>query len=265
MSIQLKFTKTKYLALLFCLHCSFALAQQVTIKEIKCLPDKKHYNTTDATLIYPIVLTKNTAAGKLINAFIKAVIIEKETEDSAASVKQGLKNMAANGTINLSYEVTFNKNNLLSLYIFQEGCGAHCSSWNTYFNFDSKTGKAITIEDIITKNSIDGFRKKVLADKQKALTAYKEEEKEELNSKAIDSSEYDWAMREVDEYCINSIDLSGFSLSATSIAIMDACEFPNAIKSQSPSYNLSYLYTTLSGVLQPALKNCLLPSTKQRQ
>ncbi|MGG9964648.1 hypothetical protein [Ferruginibacter sp. SUN106] len=245
--------------LLISLHFQRAVAQSVTIKEIKCLPDKKHYNTTEATLIYPVVSTKNTA-GKLINAFIKTAIVEKETEDSTVSTRQGLKDMAANGLINLSYEVTFNKNNILSLNIFQEGCGAHCSSWNTYFNFDTRTGKAITIEDIISKNNIADFTKMVLKDKQKALTLYKTEEKEELNSKAIDSSEYDWAIREVDDYCFKSVDISNFSLSDTGIAIMDGCEFPNAIKSQSPSYNLSYLYTTLSVSLHPQLKKRLLPS-----
>lgn len=244
------------------LYCPAAFAQPVTIKEIKSLPDKKYYNTKEATLIYPVVITKNAGAGKLINAFIKSTIIAKETEDSTVSTRQGLKDMAANGTINLSYEVTLNKNNILSLYIFQEGCRAYCSSWNTYFNFDTHTGKVITIEDIISKNSIANFTKMVLTDKQKALTLYKKEEKEELDSKVIDSSEYDWAITEVDDYCYKSVDISNFSLSETGIAIMDGCELPNAIKSQSPSYNLNYLYSTLAGSLQPGLKKRLLPSSK---
>ena len=62
----------------------------------------------------------------------------------------------------MSYEVTYKRNGILSMNIFAEGCGAHCSSWYTYFNFDLKTGKTLKLSDLISENRIDSFEKKCI-------------------------------------------------------------------------------------------------------
>jgi hypothetical protein len=62
------------------------------------------------------------------------------------------------GLAELDYDISLNTKNVLSLKLIALGCGAHCSSWNLYFNFDPVTGETIGINDVINKNDLDSFR-----------------------------------------------------------------------------------------------------------
>lgn len=162
------------------------------------------------------------------------------------------------GLINLSYEVTYKLNGILSMHIYAEGCGAHCSSWTTYFNFDLKTGKKITIDDLVIESKTDSFRKIVFADKIKALNSYKSGEIDNVTNNHIDSATYHWVLEQVDSNCINTVEIDNFSLSGLMIEIIDPCEFPHAIRSQEPSYKLEYPLKSISSFLKPKFKRLLL-------
>ena len=114
--------------------------QKASFKEIKLAPNPKYYNTKKATIIFPIVVTKNAQIDELINSRIEDDMFQLEGE------KQSIRNVLDEhindyGLINLSYEVTYNNFGLLSFSIYAEGCGAHCSSWQTHFNFDLVSGE----------------------------------------------------------------------------------------------------------------------------
>ena len=246
----------KYLLFLFLFYLSAAEAQQAGFKEIKLRPNKKLFDTKDSTIIYPIVVLKNTAAARRINNTIKEAILMPD--DEKISTRKALENIRDENTINLSYEVTFNKNGILSMYIYSEGCGAYCSSGNTYFNFDLSTGTEITISGIIDAAKLDDFKKMVLADKVNALTAYKKEEKDNLANAYIDTATYEWALQEVDSNCIKTASIENFSLSAGQVEIIDPCEFPHVIRSQEPAIELKYNYKTVAAFIKPGIRKRLL-------
>jgi hypothetical protein len=162
------------------------------------------------------------------------------------------------GLINLSYEVTYNTNGLLSMDVYAEGCGAHCSSWNTYFNFDLRTGEKINISDIILEGKADSFRNIVFNDKLKALQQFKIEEIAALKQEHIDSISYNWILEQVDSNCAKSVEIDNFSLFNQNIEIIDLCEFPFMLRSQQPAYELKYAYQFLQPFLKPKFKNILL-------
>ena len=89
------------------------------------------------------------------------------------------------------------------------------------------------------------------------LNKYKEEE---LNYKGndIDSVTIQWAIEHVDENCIGHVQLDNFSLSDLSIEIMDPCEFPHAIRSQEPAYELKYSYRFMQPFLKPKYQHRFL-------
>jgi len=251
--------KIKIIFLLVISFFSNACAQKATFKEIRLKPNDKLYNTKETTIIYPIIVTANPQADKLMNAQIKEEMLSPEENDKRSTRNILIQQLSKDGLglINLSYEVTHNTNGLLSMYIYAEGCGAHCSSWNTYFNFYLQTGKEITITDIIAEAKIDSFRNIVLNDKLKAFQKYKTEEITELKEDHIDSVSYDWILERVDSECTKSVSIYNFSLSNQMIEIIDPCEFPFMLRSQEPSYELKYTYQMIMPFLKPKFKQLL--------
>ncbi|MEP7376622.1 MAG: hypothetical protein ABI675_24705 [Chitinophagaceae bacterium] len=195
------------------------------------------------------MVTNSKQISQLINSKIRNEFINDENEK--ISTRVALNELINEGLVNLSYEVTFKKYNILSINISAEGCGAHCSLWYTYFNFDLTTGKEISITDLISDNRLDSFQKTVFTDKQKFLNQYKKEEHESFINKEIDSATYDWVIEQVDDNCVNQVQIEKFSLSNLTIEIIDPCEFPHAIRSQEPAYTLKYSYKFLLPFLKP--------------
>lgn len=226
-------------------------AQSVSFKEIRLKPNSKFYTAENATIAYPIVVTKNKEIDKLINDKIKNKMLDNDVDLEKISMKKALRERINNGLINMSYVVTFKKHNILSLNIFTEGCGAYCSSGNTYFNFDLKTGKTLHITDLISENHLDSLRVVILNDKQKFLNQYKSEFKQNTIKEESDSVAFSWAMEEVDRNCIKNIQVENFSLSESYLQIIDPCEFPHAIRALEPTIELKYTYKSLSLFLKP--------------
>jgi hypothetical protein len=200
------------------------------------------------------VATTNPVVDKMINDEIKTQILD--IKDSKSSAGKLLVERINEGLINLSYQVSFKRNNILSMSITEEGCGAYCSSYDNYFNFDLKTGKPIGITSIINESKIDSLRALVQKDKRKALNEYKKDEIS-VDSVHIDSADYRWIVEYVDENCFNSIQIENFSLSDSAIEFIDPCVFPHVIRSQEPAYRLVYSYKFLSEFLKPEFKSRL--------
>lgn len=235
------------------IQCS---GQSASLKEIRLKPNSKYYNPKETTIIFPIVLTKNSKVDALINSQIKEEVF---LPDSANQNLKSLLNEHINdyGLINMSYEVNYNRLAILSLSIYFEGCGAHCSSSNIYFNFDLSTGKKVSVDEIFLKDKIDSFKTIVQSDKKNSLTKYKLEEKNALLNNEIDSTTYDWAISQVDENCINQFSIDQFAISSNSIEIFDPCDLPHAIRSQTPAIELKYPYNRISQFLNPKFKRIL--------
>ena len=232
-----------------------AYGQTVTFEEIRLEPNPKFFNVKYVTIVYPIVVTKNSAVDEMINNEIKTQVLD--IEDNNASAAKLLAERIDEGLINLSYEVSFKKNNILSMSITSEGCAAYCSSYDNYFNFDLKTGELIGISTIIDETKIDSLRTLVQKEKRRALDEYKKEEILEVDSVHIDSADYRWIVNYVDENCLDSIEIGNFSLSDSAIEFMDRCVFPHVIRSQEPVYHLVYSYKFLSEFLKPEFKRRL--------
>jgi hypothetical protein len=138
------------------------------------------------------------------------------------------------------------------------GCGAYCSGWNAYFNFNSSTGKSITIDDILKNEKKTNFWNMVKSEKTKDLIEYKKVLKEQLEKTSIDSSAYEWALEQVDEYCMNSVSVNQFSHTASGVKIHDDCDFPHAIQGLQPDYKLGYPYADITEMLNPDWKKILM-------
>jgi len=235
------------------IHC---YAQKASFKELKLKPNTKYYTTKEQTIIFPIITTKNPKIDKLINTQIKNDVLQPDDKNQSLR-KALLENINEYGLTDVSYEITYNSYNFLSFSIFSQGCGAYCSSTNTYFNFDLSTGKKVSIYDVILKSKIDSFKNVVHSDKINSLNKYKIEERNLIGSEGIDSSDYNWIISEVDDNCINQISIETFSVSSNSIEILDPCVFPHVIRSQEPEIELKYTFSSIEKFLTQRFKKLL--------
>lgn len=234
----------KYLFVFAWLLPQVVFSQDIRVREIKLRPFGQFYDSKDSTIIYPVIVTKNEAASRLINKEIKRRILDSDDEGNAKiSAGKALLKMAQTGLSDLTYTITYNRNGILSLNIYQMVEVAYPHSSYDYFNFDSRTGKVLKIEDILKRAMIEQFRSMVYADKLDSLKRYKEDElKSHLMSKDIDSTVYQSALDIINEDCIGTASLDDFSISLTGIEIFDQCEFPHFLTHLQPGYKLKYSY-----------------------
>ncbi len=248
----------KFFFLVICLTSKSAFSQKVFIREIKRRPDSETLNVKYSTIIYPIIIARNSKVAKLINDKIWNEILESDEGNGDLNIQ--LDKMIKNGLTDIMYEITYNKNNFLSLYIsIQKEEFHHIYRSTTYLNFDLITGLNLHIYDLINSKKIDSFKKKVFQDKIRYLKKYKNEElRNYLTGNKIDSSNYKWAFEQVDSNCINSIELETFSLTNFYFKIINPCEFSDAAKWLEPTYELKYAYKYMYMFLKPRFQKALL-------
>lgn len=244
------------LVALLILFQTLALAQSVKVSTVTKPVISLLFGSGEDTILYPIITAGSDAVSKKINEQIKRIYIDSVYLNQPLDL--GLDSAISNGLIAMSYEVTYNKKNILSLTINGQGCGAYCSDWRMFFNFNTETGNSITLNNILKADKIETFKQLVLKRKKEELIAHKAELAKEFKNKEFDADTYHWAIEEIDSNCIKSISLDQFSLSDTQLEIIDDCEFPHAIRPLEPAYSLNYIYSTIKEFLNPEWENILM-------
>jgi hypothetical protein len=227
----------KSITIIFLLF-THAVTAQVKVSEIRMKFGSEFHKAKDPDLIYPVVSIADKDVEEKIN---RAILFELTQTDSTGSLSKTLLEMMNQGLSELDYDITLNTKDILSLKLNALGCGAYCSSYNIYLNFDLNTGETLRIQDVIDNNYLDTFRAMVQKDKVKALKLDKKEKDSLLSAKAIDSSDYDFAMEHIQQ-CIREVDTDRFLLFKNEIQIFDPCEFPHAVQALQPMYELKYSY-----------------------
>lgn len=235
-----------------------AFNQKAVVKEIRLYANPKYFNPKEkyATIIIPVVVTKNPIVSKMINDKIREEGLSLEKNQN---IRSGLKDQIDEGLTDVSYDVTYNQNYFLSLNIYVEGSGGnHISFYTTYFNFDLRNGSEIALSDIIKKEKIDSFRKKIFQDRKDSLDKYKEEEYGLIKDKVIDSLDYQWITGKLEEENTMSEGFGEtFSLSDREIEIIEPIEFPSAMRSQDPSFQLRYRFDSIRSILNSKFLNAI--------
>ena len=222
---------------------------QVTVEEIKLVPESEFHKSKNATVIYPVITTHNKQVDEKIN---QKIIGEVSGTDTTKNIREALMLQIEEGLRSLDYRITLESTQVLSIRITGLGCGAHCSSWQHNFNFNLATGELFTIEDIIIKSEMNNFTRMVSRDKLKALKKHQLEMDSLLSKKAIDSATYEFVNDYIKANCATETKPEIFLLSENGIEIFAACEFPNVAKSLEPIIELKYTYKELKRSAKPA-------------
>jgi len=247
----------KYLFLFLCLYSLSLYGQSAHIREIKDMPSDRFYHTGDSTIVYPLIVTKNPAADKLMNAVIRGeVLVGEDPDDNPVDKKIPLRKALRNweGLTTISYGVSFNRNGILSMDVYVEEGGNNIIRHQHYFNFDLRTGGSLAVGDLLDSASVDSFTVKVLADKRKMLERYKVKTlKAALAKREIDPAGYNEALQVVDE-CMKAVSMGDFSLSPKGLDIFDPCAVGGDMRMNDPEGKLSYSYGVLAFFLKAGFR-----------
>jgi hypothetical protein len=244
--VQHKISLMKRIIIVFVLLVHSAYAQ-VKVNEIRMKSGSEFHKAKDPDVIYPVISTGNREVDDKINF----TVIKKVTgDDSTTDISKSLFLATNDGLSELDYKMTFSTKDIFSLRLDALGCGAYCSAYSVYLNFDLHTGELLKIEDVINSSDLDSFRAIVLKDKIRKLKLDKKQKDSLLSAGAIDSSDYDFMLERIQE-CSGQASTDRFSLFENAIQIVDPCELPHVMQAWQPVYKLRYSYTRIRKFINP--------------
>jgi hypothetical protein len=235
----------KKLLLIFFFSQVFNTYCQSAIIDTLYLPKSTHFIEIAKQPIYPIINTGNKNIDSLINYDIKNRFTHYEYQ--LESIDSTLIKFLGNGIVYMDFEVTYNKNGIISFKIITEGCEAYCITWTDHFNYSTKTGEKLLITSIL--NDKDGsFTNLVITQKDNQFIEQKKILKEWLITNEIDSLTYQETLLYYDK-CSESLDLDNFSLQENSLEIILSCYLPHFMRPLIPLIELKYLFTDIDKYL----------------
>lgn len=221
---------------------STSLFSQKTSIDTLHLPNKNSWLQAQQ-LRFPLVNTKRTSIDELINHDLKVRFLGANF--SHLPIDSAILKWSGESITHLDFEVSYNKNNLISINIRAESCGAYCTSWNEYFTYSVNTGKYLNIDDIIDTSG--SFREMVLTDKAYIFEHQKIEFKQK--NKDLDKDTYNWVLENY-TICEEAFIINSFALKECYLQIIYNCSFPRMLNHFSPHIVLKYKYEDIDTFLQ---------------
>lgn len=221
---------------------TIAFGQSVQIDTFRLDGSERHKGNQSDKLNFPIIRTGNKEIDSLINTDLKNRFTDyeypKEDLDST------LIKWAGDQLVFLDFQVTYNRNGILSINISAEGCAAYCTAWTDYFNYSTSTGKWLDISDVI--DNITEFKARVDADRKEQYAEQKRQLKELLKDQnsELDESRYEWALKNYED-CEKNADLESFAIYPDRLHIIEGCSLPHAIRSMTPVIELIYKFSDI--------------------
>ncbi len=113
-------------------------------------------------------------------------------------------------TASMDFNVLRNDNDIFSIAIDAEGCGAYCENYTRNYNFDTRTGRLLTVGDLVTASGARALWKKVNLEKKRRysnmIKQLQRERKARLKSGVIDPNDDSEDRIGLNEYCLTQVE-----------------------------------------------------------
>ena len=214
---------------------NFAQSVKITGKKITYTRPKpiSDYKKT-FTVNYPKVKAATTVLSKKIEntiSFAKVLSLNIQEEKGEYQWLEAA-----------DYDVNYNKNGILSIYLSMEGTAAYPSSVGKTVVVNLKTGNQVKPAEIFT--NLNGLAAEIKKRQQLEIKQAKEDYKKDSETADFDASEY------FDTADFKIENLEGFSVSADGVTFTYDYGFPHVIQALQPSGN--YILTWAE--LKPFIK-----------
>ena len=224
-----------------------AFGQSAKIDTLNLKASERFKELQSDKMNFPIINSGKTEIDSLINFDLKNKFTQNEYPNE--SIDSTLLKWAGDQIIFLDFNVSYNRNGILSLSVSAEGCGAYCTYWTDYYNYSLKTGQALTLSDIVDTSG--AFKILIFEQKDLQFEKQKTELKKMMLDKesGLDENTYEVAL-EYYEKCDNSFNLENFVIKCDSLEIICDCYLPHVMKNLTPIIELKYKLTDITEYLK---------------
>lgn len=233
---------TRILTIILVFIGTVTFGQEVQIDTFRLENSERFKDIQSDKMYFPIIRSGNKEIDSLINYDLKNRFTRNEYPTEG--LDSTLLKWAGDQIVFLDFQVTYNQNEVLSINVSAEGCGAYCTSWTDHFNYSTSNGEWLNISDIIY-NAAE-FKSRVEKDRKQQYAEQKQLLKEMLNDKdsGLDESTYEWALENYND-CETNSDLASFAIYPDRLEIIEDCYLPNAIKNLTPIIELEYEFSEI--------------------
>lgn len=236
-----------FLLWLLCAN-TYTYGQTITV-------DTLAFNSTELNIIgferirYPIISTGNDTVDALINADIRNRFLHQEGQ--GLPIDSALLTWVSTGLVSVDFEVSYLSQELVSLQIHTEACGAYCSYYTGYFNYSLSTGYFLSFGDLV--DTAGAFKAMVLNEQKRQYERARKHLRQDFDTASKeDSSSILWAL-EAYAQCPKSIKWEDFVLHSDYLELIETCELPHAIRCYSLWFELKYEYDVIEEFLKMEL------------
>lgn len=233
---------TRILTIILVFLGTIAFGQSVQIDTFRLNVSERLKGNQSDKMNFPIIRTGNKEIDSLINTDLKNRFTDYEypTEDLDST----LIKWAGDQLVFLDFQVTYNRNGILSINISAEGCAAYCTAWTDYFNYSTSNGKWLNISDVI--DNLTEFKARVCTDRKEQYAEQKRQLMELLKDQnsELDESTYEWALKYYAD-CEKNADLESFVVYPDRLEIIEGCDLPHAIRNLTPIIELIYKFSDI--------------------
>lgn len=119
----------------------------------------------------PEVAGADAQAARRINDVLFAELMESFAPNKPGKTFSLPEGLAPEGTAEMDFEVLRNDGRVLALEITREGCGAYCESYRTSLNFDARSGRWLSLDDLLSTAGANSLRKQMWQERKRQYQA----------------------------------------------------------------------------------------------
>lgn len=240
-----------FFSLLLFLLLNFKLiGQDIKIDTFSFESSNSLYPDSVVFLHYPLIKTSNQKINDAINEDVKNRLMYNQYPD--ISIDSAIQTWAYDDigrVVEMNFKVTYSKNDLISFHITTTFYDAYITLNTDYFTYNYKTGKPLTIDQIIDTTGY--FKDLVLLERDKQ---YEREFQEipktlEYDDKELVEETLEMFRPYYDE-CRQSFHFEKFALYDNYLAIIEECYLPHVIAAGTPEVLLHYTYDSIKKYLK---------------
>lgn len=227
-----------------------SLAQVNRIDTLKIRLASSFADNSEAILMFPKFRLKRKSLEDRVNMEMKEQITNREFEGK--SIEQSYRDWAQYFS-QLGFNVLLNQKDWVSLELFGEYCGAHCSSFYQYLTVNLSDGKFYSIDEIV--DTTGEFRNQVYS---KLDSVYQVSKVEILNHYKLDTLNSDTSylpilLEELDN-CKMDFKMLSYSMTPNCLIVRKNCEFPHYMRDWSPFWELKFNWVDIRSYLKISMK-----------
>ncbi len=143
---------------------------------------------------------------------------------------------------NLDYEVKYNANNILDVWLTMEGSGAYPDSSTKYIVLDSRSGKKLKLADLFRKDRFTQLRNSIRQIMRNDESRLESDEKDELRSER-ENGNYSEFHPTPEKLQLK--DLDGFSISKNGVTFLYDYGYAHVVQALEPPGNFFLSYKEL--------------------